>query len=59
MTLLMLVLAMVVVVLTLLVALALGTAVRLVPTLAGPINAAMTGVMMMLALMTMIVAATR
>ncbi|MDG9720643.1 hypothetical protein [Streptomyces sp. DH24] len=55
----MLVLAMVLVVVTLLVALALGAAVRMFPTLAGPIQAAMSGVMMMAALMTVLVAVTR
>lgn len=55
----MLVLAMVVVVVTLLVASALGVAVRMFPALAGPLQAAMTGVMVMVALMTLLVAVTR
>ncbi|MFF3873226.1 hypothetical protein [Streptomyces sp. NPDC001978] len=59
MTLNMLVLAMVVVVVTLLLALALGALVRMLPTLAGPIQAAMTGVTAMVALMAMLVAVTR
>ncbi|MFF2937188.1 hypothetical protein [Streptomyces mirabilis] len=54
-----LVLAMVVVILTLLVALLLGALVRRYPTLNGPVQAAMTGVMAMMALMSLLVAVTR
>jgi flagellar biosynthesis protein FliR len=54
-----LVLAMVVVVLTLLVALAVGALVRLHPSLNGPVQAAMGGVVAMVALMALLVAVTR
>jgi len=50
---------MVVVILTLLVALLLGELVRRHPPLNGPVQAAMTGVMAMLVLMSMLVAVTR
>ncbi|MEU3981406.1 hypothetical protein AB0F77_15050 [Streptomyces sp. NPDC026672] len=59
MTLNMLVLVVVVVVVTLLVALALGALVRTLPTLAGPVQAAMTGVTAMVGLMAVLVAVTR
>ncbi|HET6357325.1 hypothetical protein [Streptomyces sp.] len=54
-----LMLAVVIIVVTLLLALALGALVRWRPSLAGPIQAALGGVTVMIALMAVIVTATR